>query len=76
MTELATHMTNFIFEVRKESGEEFPPKSLYTLRLDCQSTIRYATPLTLLISLPSTGYHEIAIYIDDFFLTSNMKLVI
>ena len=29
MPQLASHLSKFMFEVRKKTGDEFPPKSLY-----------------------------------------------
>ena len=40
MQELATHLCNFVFEVRKKTGEEFPPKSLHHRVSDIQQYIR------------------------------------
>ena len=40
MQELATHLCNFVFEVRKKTGEEFPPKSLLHIVSGIQRHIR------------------------------------
>lgn len=38
--ELASHLSNFVFEVRKKTGEEFPPKSLHHIICGIQRYIR------------------------------------
>ena len=40
MPDLASHLCNFIFEVRKKTGEEFPPKSLHHIVSGLQRHIR------------------------------------
>ena len=55
MQQLAIHLCNFVFEVRKKTGEEFPPKSLHHIASSIQ---RY---------LQMSGNSSVDIYKDSEF---------
>ena len=40
MPQLASHLSKFVFEVQKKTGEEFPPKSLYHIICGIQRHIQ------------------------------------
>ena len=60
---LTTYLSNFIFEVRKRDGKEFPPKTLYHLVCGVQRYLRHSVKSEIDI-FKDNGFSEFRVCLD------------